>query len=157
MSIRKISARGGLSALVMLLLGFFIAYQSKQYEVGSLVNMGPGFLPFYCGLLLMLLGIIYFLISFVMGEDGGSIVFGLNKERLRGWFFILLGIISFMVLGDFFGFLIASFSLILISSFGSTDFNIYSSLALSVAVSLVGAFVFIYLLNLQIPLFQIGL
>lgn len=156
MSLRKISMRGGLSSLVMLFLGVAIAYQGKQYEVGSLVAMGPGFFPFYCGLLLIFLGIIYFLVSFVIGEDGGSTVFGFSKKRARGWFFILLGMISFVILGELFGFFIASFALIFLSAIGDVDFKIFSSFLLALGVSSLGAFVFIYLLEMQIPLFSIG-
>lgn len=156
MSLRRISTRGGLSAFVMVVLGVFIAYQSKQYDIGSLRVMGPGFIPFYCGVLLVLLGIIYFLVSFLLGEDGGSTIFGLSKDRLRGWFFILLGMIAFVFLGDWFGFFIASFFLVLISSMGSTEFKWQSSILLAFGVAISGAFIFVYLLELQIPIFQIG-
>lgn len=156
MSLRRISARGGLSALVMVFLGVFIAYHSKQYDIGSLRVMGPGFIPYYCGVLLVLLGIIYFVVSFVLGEDGGSTVFGLSKDRLRGWFFILLGMMAFVFLGDWFGFFIASFFLVLISAMGSTEFKWKSSILLALGVAVSGAFIFVYLLELQIPIFQIG-
>lgn len=153
---RRLSVRSALSAFVMIFLGTSIAYQSKQYEIGSLVAMEAGFIPYYCGVLLVVLGAFYLFLSYFSGDDEGQIVFVFKRERIRGWLFILFGMAAFVIFGDLFGFFVGSFLLIFVSSIGSTEFNYKSSLWLALGVTVVGAFIFLYLLDLQMPMFQLG-
>lgn len=148
-----INKKALLSTGIMWLLGGGIMRLSQHYEIGSLQMMGPGFMPYYCGLLILILGCIYLLASYVLPTESDFENVSFCRSRLRGWFFIFLGMSSFVYLGDNFGFLPASFALVFISSLGSTEFKPVSALLLSLIVSLVGAFIFLYLLDLQIPLF----
>jgi len=145
-----------LSTLVMWLLGGVIMRISLDYEVGSLRHMGPGFLPYYCGLMLVWLGVIYLLASWFIPTEEDFRKMHLTWARVRGWCFIFLGMVLFVVLGERLGFAAATFSLVLVSSFGSTEFRWLSALLLAAGVTLLGAFIFVYLLELQIPLFELG-
>jgi hypothetical protein len=42
---------------LMILIGLFIALKGTTYRAGTLMHMGPGFLPTALGVLLVLLGI----------------------------------------------------------------------------------------------------
>lgn len=150
---QAIHKKAWLSTGVMWLLGGGIMGLSQQYDVGSLRAMGPGFMPYYCGLLMLILGFIYLIASYVIPTEKDFKEISFTRSRLRGWFFIFLGMSAFVYLGDRLGFVPASFALVFISSIGSSEFKLRHALALSSAITLIGSFIFLYLLDLQIPLF----
>lgn len=153
---RSIHKKALLSTLVMWLLGGGIMGLSYEYDIGTLEAMGPGFIPYYCGVLLLLLGAIYLLASYFIPTEADIPKVHFSKDRLRGWLFIFLGMAAFVFLGEHMGFIPATFALVFVSSLGSTQFKLLSALLLSLGVTLIGAFVFIYLLDLQVPLFQLS-
>lgn len=142
-----------LSTGVMWLLGGGVVALSQQYDIGTLREMGPGFMPYYCGLLMLILGFIYLIASHVIPTESDFKHISFSRSRLRGWIFIFLGLSAFVYLGDACGFVPASFALVFISSIGSSEFKLSNTLLLSSAITLIGTFIFIYLLDLQIPLF----
>ena len=52
-----ISKRDFYAGGLMILIGLFIAVKGTTYRAGTLMHMGPGFLPTALGVILMLLGI----------------------------------------------------------------------------------------------------
>ena len=50
-----------MSSLFWFLLGWVLTYLSYRLGLGTLVNPGPGFLPFWCGLFLSGLSLVVFL------------------------------------------------------------------------------------------------
>jgi hypothetical protein len=50
-----------ISSVILVLFGVFIAYYSRTYlKLGMLIRPGAGFIPFYIGVALTVLGIVWF-------------------------------------------------------------------------------------------------
>jgi hypothetical protein len=74
----------------------------------------------------------------------------------RGWGCILAGPICFIIFGEFFGLMPATFMCVFVSSLGDRTAKLKSSLILATGVTLAGAFLFAYVLKVPFPLFRLG-
>ena len=80
------------SSLVLIVFGLFVAYYSRQYlKLGIMITPGAGFLPYWIGIALTVLGAIWFLNTLLSrrrsGADGEGSVAGdaaAEREALRG-------------------------------------------------------------------------
>ncbi|WP_087732140.1 tripartite tricarboxylate transporter TctB family protein [Paraburkholderia piptadeniae] len=141
----------------MLLLGLIVVMIGRTYEIGSMRSMGPGFVPVSLGAILAILGI--------------SIAAGAKRESAetneaeshpeftaewRGWICIILSVVAFVVLGEFFGFIPAVFAVVFISALGDRENTIGRVLLLSLGTTIFGVIVFWWLLKIQLPLFTWG-
>ncbi|HEY5190940.1 MAG TPA: hypothetical protein VII77_03065, partial [Candidatus Deferrimicrobium sp.] len=51
-----------ISSVVLVVFGLFVAFYSRQYlKLGRMISPGAGFLPFWIGIALAVLGAIWFL------------------------------------------------------------------------------------------------
>lgn len=139
-----------IAALFVLLFGLGTIWGSDQYELGTLARMGPGYFPKMLGYFLVLLSLILFLSPNKSSESLGISGW---KDRVRPWFFILIGMISFVVLGSHAGFVPATFALIFISGLADKSNTAKSTFLLALIVTLVSVVVFRYGIGLQFPLF----
>ena len=145
--------RDYLAGALMIVLGLGAALQGRTYEMGTLSRMGPGYYPFWLGVILAGLGVL------IMLNARGSIPEG-EEEHLppewRGWICILLSIVAFIVLGTYGGLLPASFAITFISALGDRNNTVKDAFFLAVAVAAVAAVIFWWALQVQFPLFQWG-
>jgi hypothetical protein len=152
MTSSTINIREVMAGALMLLLGAGAAFQSAQYEIGSLSHMGPGFFPLCLGVTLALIG--------------AAILFAALRTRLlhvptgfsaqwRGWICILAGLASFAVLGESAGILLATFATVFISALGDRDNSLRTAFLTAAAMTLIAFVVFWWLLQIQLPLVQL--
>ena len=119
------------------------------YTMGTPARMGPGFFPFYLGMILFFLGV---LIAFtglrVHPGDPGEL------EKFHwgpvGW--VLGAIVIFGLLLKPVGVLLDGIVLIVIASLGSHEFKLKPVLILAVCLTIFCALVFVVGLKLPIPL-----
>jgi hypothetical protein len=119
------------------------------YSMGTPARMGPGFFPFWLGLILFLLGVGIAYTGFKGAPDPKD-----NVERFH-WRPILLvlgAVVLFGIILKAVGMLIAGFLLVVISSFGSKEFKLKPALVLGVVLTVFCAIVFVWGLKLPIPL-----
>ena len=141
------SAVGALFAIVAYGVRFGDSVLLAGYAMGTPARMGPGFFPFWLGVLLMGIG---FLIS------GGAIVakHGKKVDKFHwgplAW--VLGAVILFGILLKSIGMLLAGIMLVVIASMGSHEFKWKPVLILAVCLTLFSALVFVYGLKLPIPL-----
>ena len=134
---------------MFIVVGIFFAVIASQYRMGTAAKMGPGYFPFWLGVLMAVIGLIVLLSSL----SKKSI-----EEKMPKWDFkIVLWITGSVVLYGLLlptmGFIVAIFALVFVSASVSHDFG-WKGTALN-AVFLVG---FTYLafvkgLGLSFPLF----
>ena len=74
----------------------------------------------------------------------------------RGWGCIVLGVVSFLVLGTYGGLVPATFACVFISALGDRGGSVRESLGLACVVTIVGVILFYYLLKVQLPLWRWG-
>ena len=135
---------------LMILLGSVAAFVGPTYQLGTLMNMGPGFMPMALGVVLILLGIFMAGSAAVTPEGEAEDI--LPNPEWRGWACILAGPVAFIVLGTVGGLIPATFGCVFVAAFGDREATLKSSFWLSVAISVFSVLVFHYLLQVPIPL-----
>jgi hypothetical protein len=138
---------------LMVLLGLGIALKGTSYRAGSLMHMGPGFLPTALGVLLVLLGIA------IAGAALGPSEGGEEDQRILpehpqwwGWLCILAGPILFIVLGRNFGMIPGTFGCVFVSALGDRASTWRGSLILAAVVTTFGVALFSYFLQVPMPM-----
>ncbi|WAI86245.1 MULTISPECIES: tripartite tricarboxylate transporter TctB family protein [Achromobacter] len=142
----------------MVLIGLGAIYGGTNYHIGSLSHMGPGFFPAALGGLLALTGVLIAM-SARSGEStppapGDGHAHGLPD--VRGSVCIILGILAFLLLGEYGGLLPATFAVVFISALGDRKNTIKQAILLAIAMSAIAVVVFWWALQLQMPLFRWG-
>jgi Tripartite tricarboxylate transporter TctB family len=138
---------------LLILLGLYAVVQGIHYDVGSLVEMGPGFFPASLGTLLLVLGVI---IALGARSKAPSREVAKLPPEWRGWLCIMAGIASFIVLGRYGGLLPATFAVVFISALGDRNNTFKAAFILALSICVVSVVVFWWALQLQFPLFAWG-
>ena len=119
------------------------------YAMGTPARMGPGFFPFYLGVLLTLLGgMIAFTGLRVHEGDPGKV----ERFHWKPILYVLTSIVVFGLLLKIVGMLIAGLILVIGASLGSHDFKLKPVVILAICLVIFCALVFVWGLKLPIPL-----
>lgn len=141
------NGRDQICGLLFILVGAAIAWKAQSYSVGPPSNSGPGFFPFYLGLILVGLGVVIAVMA-LLDRSGAS-------ERLtmhpRTFFGVLLPVILFGVLLVPAGLVVSSFVAVLLSSIASREFRWRGSLINACVLAAIVLGGFHYILRIQIP------
>jgi hypothetical protein len=135
---------------LMILLGSVAVFVGPTYQLGTLMNMGPGFMPTALGVVLIILGIIMAGAAATTPEGEDEDI--LPNPDWRGWACILAGPVVFIVLGTLGGLVPATFGCVFVAAFGDREATLRNSALLAAAVSVFSIAVFHYLLQVPIPL-----
>ncbi|EJL69471.1 tripartite tricarboxylate transporter TctB family protein [Variovorax sp. Varisp85] len=147
---------------LLIVIGLAAVYAGIGYRVGELAHMGPGFFPVALGGLLALTGLLIAISAraeepaSVASEEAASHGHPGGMPDMRGCICIILGILAFLLFGEYGGLLPATFAIVFISALGDRDNTLTEALLLSLAMSFVAVVVFWWALKLQLPLFQWG-
>ncbi len=143
------------------LCGALTIMEANTYAVGELARMGPGYFPMVLGCFLVALGVLI-----PLSPDADEMLESkeaiddpsqpTRTDRLRGMACIATGIGAFIVVGHFLGFVPATFALVFISAMGDTSNTWRSAMVLAAAITVFGAIVFSWGLQLQFPMFRWG-
>lgn len=150
MSSKSLQNKDCLAGIVFMLFGVLAFVISRNYESGSLLDMGPGYFPR--------------ILSVLLGLLGASILFrGVKSRMVDGvsWAFLPLGILSlsmvlFGLLVERVGLVPSLAVLVLVSAAAGSEFKFREVLVLAVAVCLFAVVVFVWGLNMRFPLFAWG-
>ena len=141
---------------LMILLGLGIAVKGATYRGGTLMHMGPGFLPTSLGVILILLGI-------AIGAAALSPADGAHDESILppspqwwAWACILLSPVAFIVFGRFFGMAPGTFACVFVAALGDRTATWLSTIILSTVVTVFGVSLFSYFLQVPMPIFTWG-
>jgi hypothetical protein len=135
---------------LMILLGSVAVVVGPTYQLGTLMNMGPGFMPTALGVVLIILGIIMAGAAATTPEGEDEDI--LPNPEWRGWACILAGPVVFIVLGTLGGLVPTTFGCVFVAAFGDREATLRHSALLAAAVSVFSIAVFHYLLQVPIPL-----
>jgi hypothetical protein len=137
------------AGIMFIVVGVFFAVIASQYRMGTAAKMGPGYFPFWLGVLMAVIGLIILYSSL----SKKSI-----EEKMPKWDFKIMlwitgSVVLYGILLPTMGFIVAIFALVFASASVSHDFG-WKGTALN-AIFLVG---FTYLafvkgLGLTFPLF----
>jgi len=140
-----------ISGLLVLLIGVAATFESLQYPLGTLANIGPGMFPAGIGVLLALVGAAITVSGFRIRNEHDEAAID-----WRGWGCIVAGMLAFAILGIFGGLVVAIFALVFISALGDRNNSVLQAATLAAAMVVVGIVVFWWALQLQMPLFTWG-
>jgi hypothetical protein len=135
---------------LMILLGSVAVFVGPTYQLGTLMNMGPGFMPTALGVVLIILGIIMAGAAATTPEGEDEDI--LPNPEWRGWACILAGPDVFNVQGTLGGLEPSTFGCVYVAAFGDREATLRNSALLAAAVSVFSIAVFHYLLQVPIPL-----
>jgi putative Ca2+/H+ antiporter (TMEM165/GDT1 family) len=140
---------------LMTLLGAAVTLDSMTYSLGSLTHMGPGMFPLMLGIALTFVGVLILGTAMVTPLSADERILPKNREW-RGWGCILAGPIFFIILGEYFGLVPATFSCVFVSALGDRTATLKGSAVLAAAVTFFGVLLFSYVLKIPFPMFRWG-
>jgi putative Ca2+/H+ antiporter (TMEM165/GDT1 family) len=141
---------------LMILLGLGIALKGATYRTGTLMHMGPGFLPTALGVILILIGIA--IGAAALGPSDGEHDESILPPHPQWWAWacILLSPVFFIVFGKFFGMAPGTFACVFIAALGDRTATWLSTIVLSTVVTVFGVSLFSYFLQVPMPIFTWG-
>ena len=119
------------------------------YAMGTPARMGPGFFPFYLGMILVVLGLLIASTGLKAHDgDPGRV----DRFHWKPILFVLGSVVLFGILLKAIGMLVAGILLVIGASLGSPTFRLKPVLFLAVGLVIFCALVFVVGLKLPIPL-----
>lgn len=135
-----------LTGLIYLFVGTGALIMSQEYEMGTAVKMGPAYFPTLLSGLLMVIGVISVLRSFLKSGSPIGVV------AWKGIFMISASTILFGAIVRGAGVLIALPVLVILSASASTRFSWKTSIAEAVGITLFCIVVFLKGLGVPLPI-----
>ena len=131
---------------MFIVLGALFAGIAYGYKLGTAARMGPGFFPFWLGLILVLLGV-----GVALGglRKAGP---GVDKFHWIPIMWVLGSIVLFGILLKIVGMVISGIFLVIGSSLGGDKFVLRDVILLAIGLSVFCALAFVAGLKLPIPL-----
>lgn len=103
-------AKESITAIVLLTFSLAISFQASRYPFGSVSKVGPGFVPFYLGIILAVLSIIILLRSILQPmEKSLPEKDVLGKRKLVRVSFVFFSMVAYAFLLGYLGFPITTF------------------------------------------------
>ena len=136
------------AGIMFIVVGIFFAVIASQYRMGTAAKMGPGYFPFWLGVLMALIGLIV-LYSSISKKS--------IEEKMPKWDFKIMlwitgSVVLYGILLPTMGFIFAIFALVFVSASASHEFG-WKGTALNVAFLVVFTYLaFVKGLGLTFPL-----
>jgi hypothetical protein len=138
---------------LMVLLGLGVALKGTTYRAGTLMHMGPGFLPTVLGIILVLIGIAIAAVALSPADNDQDQSILPEQPQWWAWLCILLSPVFFIFFGRYFGMAPATFMCVFIAALGDKQATWRSSIVLSAIVTVFGVSLFSYFLQVPMPIF----
>ncbi|MGE0626272.1 MAG: tripartite tricarboxylate transporter TctB family protein [Hyphomicrobiaceae bacterium] len=135
-----------LSGLLFIVVGIAGLWFGKDLAVGTAFRMGPGYFPMVLCSLLVLIGLLIALKGLVKSTEMPG------RLHWRPLILVTLSILAFAGLIENAGLLPAAFAVVLIATCGGPEFHWLEGLLLAVVLSLGAVGLFIFALNMTIPI-----
>jgi hypothetical protein len=136
------------AGVMFLSVGAVFAGVALTYKLGTAARMGPGFFPFFLGLILAALGVVI-VVSSLKPKNAGPKV---DKFHWIPILWVIGSICMFGILLKLVGVLVAGVALVIGSSLGGENFKLRDVLLLAVSLTIFCAAVFVGGLKLPIPM-----
>jgi hypothetical protein len=137
-----------LAGVIITAIGGAFAYGALDYRLGTIVRMGPGYLPMAFGIIAIALGLL--IMALALGREGA-----VPLPSPRAALAVLGSIASFGLLLPYLGLVPAVLATVMIATRGDRDARLSTSLILAVSVALATWIVFIEILGLTMQAFRL--
>ncbi|WP_422649099.1 Transmembrane protein [Cupriavidus sp. H18C1] len=135
------------SGLMFILVGFGFSWVARGYSMGTAAKMGPGYFPFWLGVVLALLGVLVLIGSMSSKGDGDE----LARWDIKLLLWILGSVVLFGLLLKPLGMVLSVIVLVLVSSMASHEFTWRGAILNTIVLVLISMGAFVYGINLQMP------
>ena len=138
---------------LMILFGLVMALKGPSYRLGTLMHMGPGFLPTALGVILIGLGIAIAGTALGVPEGEEEDILPEHPEWW-GWACILLSPLAFILFGSYGGLIPGTFACVFVAAVGDKSATLKSSAILAAIVTVFGVGLFSYVLQIPMPVLE---
>lgn len=159
----KLNKKELYAGALMLVIGVITILGSLNYDIRSLVRMGPGYYPLMLGVGLVVVAL---LILFSPANEPELLPITDDEHQdneptdiqphYYSWTRVITGVVLFIILGKYGGLVPATFALVFVSALADRKNSITSTLALAGTVTGFAIIVFHYGLQIQFSLFTWG-
>ncbi len=137
-----------LSGLMFIVVGLSFSFVARGYSMGTAARMGPGYFPFWLGIVLALLGAV---VAFGATSKEGE------ADRMARWdiktlLWILGSVVLFGLMLKPLGMVVSVLALVLVSSMASHEFTWKGAILNAVVLVAISTVAFVYGINLQMPM-----
>lgn len=145
------------AGLMFTAVGAAFALGAREYSIGTVGRMGPGYFPLVLGILLAILGVMITVSALGKEREEGSdigavawkpLLFIIGANLVFG---ALLGGLPFIGLPEM-GFVLAIIALVFLSSAAGHDFNFREAAIVALALTVGGWVIFVKLLDMPFQL-----
>jgi Tripartite tricarboxylate transporter TctB family len=138
---------------LMILFGLVMALKGPTYSVGTLMHMGPGFLPTALGVVLICLGIAIACTAVAVPDGQDEDLLPEHPEWFA-WGCILASPLAFIIFGTIGGLAPGTFACVFVASLGDRTATWKGCLGLATVVTVFGVALFSYVLQIPMPVLQ---
>lgn len=136
------------SGVMFIILGLGFAWKASSYQMGTAARMGPGYFPFWLGLVLALLGAIVLIASMSKKATKTEV----DRFDWRIVSLVIGSVVVYAVVLNFLGVYLAVFLLVVLSSLASHEFSLKVAVANGIFLVVFSYLAFIKGLGLIFPL-----
>jgi hypothetical protein len=149
-----------ISSLCLIGVSIIVCLASLRLGIGEFGNPGPGLLPFYTSSLLLFLSLVILIKDIIAIDERRNAKFPVSQGNLQRPAGLLIGLIGYVLLLNFFGYLITTSLLIFIMLFifDPNPKKWWKFLILGVVSANLSFLIFYKWLQVQLPMgkFQVG-
>lgn len=153
LSSRLFRKRDFYAGLLIMAFGLLFAVKGPSYNVGTLMHMGPGFLPTALGVLLVGLGIAIAMTAIPVPDGEDEDILPANPEWFA-WACILSSPIAFIVFGSIGGLAPATFACVFVAALGDKTATWLGCFGLSAVICFFGVSLFHFVLQIPMPVLK---
>ena len=152
-NVRLFRKRDFWAGMLMVAFGALMSLKGPTYNVGTLMHMGPGFLPTALGVVLIGIGIAISMTAVAVpdGEDEDILP---GEPQWFAWACILLSPIAFIVFGSLGGLAPATFMCVFVAALGDKDATWLGSILLASLITFFGVMLFHFVLQIPMPVLK---
>ena len=134
------------SGLLLAAIAVFALIYVRTLEIGTVLQMGPGYFPLGLSLILLGMGLVLIVRGVVSGGPPVETI------HLRPLFFVLLSFALFGILVERAGLICAILAQVLVAHFGSRETRLVESLIIGVGLAAASSVLFVWLLKIPVSL-----
>lgn len=135
------------SGLMFIAVGLAFSLVARGYTMGTAARMGPGYFPFWLGILLALLGAVVAVGAISGKEEPDRIA----RVDVRTVLWVLGSVVLFALVLRPLGMVLSVVVLVLVSSMASHEFTWRGAVTNAVVLVAISLVAFVYGINLQMP------
>jgi hypothetical protein len=153
LSLRLLRKRDFYAGLLMIGFGLLMAVHGPSYSLGTLMHMGPGFLPTALGVILVGLGIAISITAVAVpaGEDEDILP---AHPQWFAWSCILASLLLFIVFGMYGGLAPATFACVFVAALGDHKATWLGGIVLAAIITVFGVLLFHFVLQIPMPVLK---